>query len=83
MKIVFSSKASVDIEYNGKVARFSGELGAVGFRAIASSMKWLSPAKGIPVSRIERKKWVEAVNEYYAKNKDRVFFVDDNGKEFM
>jgi hypothetical protein len=83
MKIVCSSKGTVDIEYDGKVARFSGELGIVGFKAIANSMKWLSPKNNSPVSHAERKKWIDAINEYYAKSKDRIIFVDNSGKEII
>ena len=83
MKIVFTSKESIDIEYEGKVARFSGELGIVGFRAKADSMKWVTPQNDNSISPAERKRWIDEINRYYVKSKDRIFFLDSNGKEII
>jgi hypothetical protein len=83
LKIIYSSKETVDIERNGKVARFSGDFGLESFRVFASTMKWLSPkaGRGRLVSIAEREEWVEAINEHFANVKDRVFFVEDSGEE--
>jgi hypothetical protein len=74
-------QGNVDIEHDGKIARFWGDLCNVGFAAIASTMEWLSPNSSEPVSETERNEFMKAVNEHFANVKDRVFFVDDNGKE--
>ena len=81
IKVKYSSKECVDIEYKGKTARFTGDEAHIGFRAYASSMKWLLPDRNAPVSQKDRDEWISAVNNYYANAKDRVFFVDDNGNE--
>jgi hypothetical protein len=81
MRIFFSTRATVDIEYKGKTARFYGDLGEVGFRALANSAKWMSPVRDAPVSDSERDEIMIAVSEYYGKTKDRVFFVDDDDNE--
>lgn len=80
MNIVYS-KGHVDIEYKGKKARFYGDLGLVGFRAFANTMKWLLPEKDAPVSQEDRDEWINAINNHFANIKDRVFCVDDNGNE--
>lgn len=75
IKIVFSSKATVDIEYNGKTARFYGELGMIGFRASANSMRWMSPKRDASVSALQRMELIQAVKMFCAKKKDRVILL--------
>jgi hypothetical protein len=50
MKIT-GTKCYVDIEHNGKVARFWGDLCLHGFSAIANTMEWLPPDENNPVSK--------------------------------
>jgi len=50
MKIFYPNKESVDVDHNGKTARFSGDIGVGGFRAFASSMRWMLPVRDVPVS---------------------------------
>ncbi len=80
MKIEYS-RGHVDIERNGRKARFFGDLGLVGFRAFANTMKWISPKSDEQISPEERNEWMKAVNNHFANIKDRVFFVDDKGNE--
>lgn len=54
IEIKYSSKECVDIEYKGKTARFTGDEARIGFRADASSMKWLLPERNASVSQKDR-----------------------------
>ncbi len=50
MKIT-GTRGYIDIEYDGKTARFSGDMCIDGFAAIANTMKWLSPYENLQVFR--------------------------------
>ena len=77
MKILITSKGSVDIVYKGKKARFYGELGISDFRAVTGSMRWMEPVKDAPVSEEEREEWLNAIMNHPENNRTRVCFVDD------
>lgn len=79
----YSSKESIDVEYNSKIARFFGDIVYKGFRACASSMKWLAPKRDAPVSPEERVEWIALINSHFKSSKNRIFFVDDNGNELF
>lgn len=74
---ISGTKWYVDIEHNGQIARFGGELGIDGFAAIASSMEWIRHVG--PVRDDERLELMRAVREYVNSNKnvDKVFFTDE------
>ena len=82
VKVTVSSKSCIDVEYKNRIARFYGELGLIGFRADATSMRWLSPRSDDVISKQERDKWIALVSQYYGDVKDRVYFVDDKGQEY-
>ena len=81
IKVTFPDRCTVDITYQGRTARFNGELGMVGFWAFADSMQWITPQTSMPASDAERQEVIQAVKQYYGKKKDRVFFVDQNNNE--
>lgn len=81
MKIWLNSRGSVDILYKGKRAKFSGELGISGFRAVAGSMRWIEPVGDAPVSEEEREEWVNAITNHPENIKARVFFVEDKNDD--
>ena len=78
MKIT-GEKGHVDIEHNGNIARFYGDLCINGFSAIASTMEWLLH-KG-SVREEERLELMKAVREHLKKNKFKVHFTDEKGKK--
>lgn len=82
VKVTISSKSCIDVEYKNRIARFYGELGIVGFKADATSMRWLSPRSDDVISKQERDKWISLVSQYYGNAKNRVYFVDDQGQEY-
>ena len=77
MKIT-GNKGYVDIERDGDVARFYGDLCTKGFEAIASTMEWLTNVRS--VKEEERLELMCAVREHLKKNKFKVFFTDERGK---
>jgi hypothetical protein len=79
--VLFSSKATIDVEYNGRTARFYGELGLDSFQASAASMKWMTTQKDVVPTETERNEVILAVKQLQCKKRNRVFFVDKNGKE--
>lgn len=76
MKIT-GTRSYIDVEYNGKTARFSGELSIDGFAAIVSTMKWLPPDDKQPVTETERISLMKTVIEELKNNKNKVFFTND------
>lgn len=74
------TKCYVDIENNGKVARFWGDLCLHGFSAIASTMEWLSPDASVSVNDDERNALIKDVMKFCRWRKFKVIFIDDKGK---
>lgn len=73
MKIT-GTRSYIDVEHNGKTARFGGELGMKGFYAIANSMKWLPPHEHLPVTETERDTWVKAVLKESEGREFQIYF---------
>ena len=71
----------VDIEYDNKVARFTGELCMSGFAAIASSMKWLPPHDTLPVTKYDRISLMKAATEELRNKEFKVYFTDEQYKD--
>lgn len=80
MKIT-GTKSYVDIEHNGKTARFWGDLCLRGFSAIASTMEWLSPNMGEIVNEDERNAFISEIKKFCKRGKNKIMFTDDNGKK--
>ena len=76
MKII-GERHYIDIEHNGKTARFTGELCMNGFAAIASSMKWLPPHDNQAATDYERISLMKAVVKELKNNSNKVFFTND------
>ena len=74
---ITGTRGYIDIEHDGKAARFSGDMCIDGFAAIASSMKWLPPYENLPVTEKERLLIMNAVREEVKNNKYKVFFTND------
>lgn len=81
MKILLNSRGSVDILYKGKRAKFSGELGISGFRAVPGSMRWMEPERDAPVSEEEREEWMNAIINHPENNKVHIFFGADKNDD--
>lgn len=60
----------MDVEYNGKIARFKGELTLSGFYAIKESIHWQPPFDTNVVSEKEKN---EIVNAVLKENKEKEF----------
>ena len=76
MKIT-GTRGYIDIEHDGKTARFSGDMCIDGFAAIASTMKWLSPHENLLVTTEERLKLMKSVRKEVKDNKYKVFFTNE------
>lgn len=79
--VVTGTNSYIDIQYGNKTARFWGDLCANGFAAIESTMEWLSPEGGIPVSSNDRAQFISAVRRHFRWKRFKVFFVDDKGRK--
>ena len=79
---VSGTKSYVDIECEGKTARFQGELLIHGFEAIASTMEWLSPKPGDQVSEEDRVRLISMIQKHFRWKRFKVFFVDDKGEKY-
>lgn len=77
---ITGTKGYVDIENNGKTARFWGDLCLQGFTAIADTMEWISPEGMGEVSDSERALLVKEVKKRNRKEKFKITFVDQKGK---
>ena len=73
MKII-GTRGDIDVEYNGKVARFDGELGMKGFYAIAKTIRWLPPHEHLVVTEEERNALVTAVLKESEGREFQIFF---------
>jgi hypothetical protein len=78
--VVGITSRSEDMEYNGKIVRFDGELLINGFMAIASTMEWLPPNDGDEVTDDERITLIKAVRKDCRWRRFKVIFADDEGK---
>ena len=67
----------VDVLYNGKKAKFSGELSPPYFYAAESSMKWMKPEQDKVPTEEERKFWIKAISENNGSAKYEIVFADD------
>ncbi len=74
---IMGTRGYIDVEYDGKTARFSGDMCIDGFAAIANSMKWLPPDEKLPVTEKERLLVMKAVREDVKNNEYKVFFTND------
>lgn len=71
------TRGYIDIEHDGKTARFSGDMCIDGFAAIMSSMRWLPPYENVPVTEKECLSLMRAVREEVKNSKYKVFFTND------
>jgi len=74
MKIT-GTKSYVDIEINGRTARFGGDLGIDGFYASIKTMRWLPPHDQLTVTTEERNALIEAVLKESEGRDFKIFFV--------
>ena len=80
IKIVFSSKESVDVYFADKIVRIPGELGLGTFLASSKSMKWMKPAhlRDKALSTDEQQDIINLVDKYYKGKKPEIYFEIDN-----
>ena len=85
MKFSGSSRDHINIEIEGKVARFWGELAAYGF--IAGKMDWVYPEKRRATDE-ERYEFIKSIKKAYRKEQSRkvrkqfkICFYDEQGKK--
>jgi hypothetical protein len=79
MKIT-GTKCYIDVEHNGKTARFGGELGIDGFYAIYDTLRWLLPKENVSVTDDERNKLIKAVIADRKGKEVQIFFIDRKGE---
>ena len=80
MKIT-GTRSFIDIEHNGKTARFFGELCIDGFAAISSTMKWLPPHDKQQVMENDCISLMRAVAEELKDNDNKIFFTNDKHED--
>lgn len=68
---ITGTKWYVDIEYDGNIARFDGELCIDGFYANANTMKWINH-KGSAIEE-DKIRLINNVKKYVSKQKFKVF----------
>lgn len=66
----------IDIELDGRTARFEGELCIDGFAADAASMRWLPPHEKTPPTHADREEFVNEVLKEQKESLYKVFFSD-------
>ncbi|MBQ1735149.1 MAG: hypothetical protein II038_09735 [Lachnospiraceae bacterium] len=77
---ITGTKCYVDIQYEGKTARFWGDLCVNGFSAIASTMEWILPEGETKVSEEDRSSLIVAIRRHQRWKRFKIIFVDDHGK---
>ena len=73
MKIT-GTRSYINVEHNGKTARFGGELGTDGFYAITKTMRWLPPHENLSVTEEDKNNFVEAVLKESEGREFLIFF---------
>lgn len=73
MKIT-GTRSYMDVEYNGKTARFKGELTLNGFYAIKESIHWQPPFDTVAVSKEEKNEIINAVLKESEKKEFKIYF---------
>ncbi|MDR0513631.1 MAG: hypothetical protein LBG81_00525 [Coriobacteriaceae bacterium] len=71
-------KGNVTIEYNGKKARFHGDICPHGFIALVSSMEWADPDNNAPVTEEDRRELIRLINRNATPTNNKFYFVDDD-----
>mgnify|MGYP000118704475 CR=1 FL=1 len=74
------TKWYIDIEYEGNIARFDGEMCTDGFYANTNAISWIKYQGN--VDKFELSKLINAVQEYNKNNKFKIYFVNDDGNEY-
>ena len=74
---ITGTRGYIDVEYNGRTARFSGDMCIDGFAAIENSIKWIPPHESLPVTEKDLSLVMNAVREEVKNNKYKVFFTND------
>lgn len=64
----------VDIEYEGNIARFNGDMCIDGFYANINSISWIKSPKDM--DKFELSELIKAVQEFNKKNKFKIYFVN-------
>jgi hypothetical protein len=77
MRFIYS-KGHVDVEHDGKTARFHGDICTHGFIALVFSMEWMAPEKGAPVTEEDRRELVRLINRNATPTSNKFYFVDDD-----
>lgn len=80
MKIT-GKRAYMDVEHNGRIAHFGGELCVNGFDAFPSSMKWTFPKTDENITEWERKWLMNEILKWNSMRRFKITFLEDNGKE--
>lgn len=95
LALAFRAKASVDVRYDGRWARFAGSAGLFGWRVRVDTMAWLAggddPARQpVPAAADERAAFIARLRAFAAQNRrlpregeQRVVFVDERNKRLF
>ena len=80
MKFIIT-KGFVEIVYEGRTARFGGQVSGNGFAAIANTMEWVMPEKTVKPTDQEKAELVTAAQKHFRWRRCKIFFVDEAGKK--
>ncbi|MBQ1371702.1 MAG: hypothetical protein IIY70_02105 [Oscillospiraceae bacterium] len=80
MKFIIT-KGFVEIVFEGRTARFSGEVSGNGFAANANSMEWVTPEESAQPTDHEKAALITAAQKHFRWKRCKIFFVDEHGKK--
>lgn len=78
MEIISGGKGHIDIKYEDKIFRLSGDLSDNGFVAWISTIERVFPSTQAPITKQEQLEIVHAVNKYWRDDNCPIYFIDDN-----
>lgn len=73
---ISGTKWYVDIEIQGNIARFSGEMGIDGFYAEINTMSWI---KCNPRNELNFEQIAGCIDKENKKNPYKIYFIDEDG----
>lgn len=77
---ITGTKWYVDVEVNGNIARFNGEMGLKGFYAVINSFSWVRHIGKSDDSELQN--IVKAVRYANKKNKFKIYFINNDGSKY-
>ena len=80
MKFIIT-QGFVEIVFQGRTARFSGDVSGNGFAAKVDSMEWVTQEDGAKPTSREKAELITAAQKHFRWKRCKIFFVDEHGKK--